>query len=119
MKIKKKYFMLIAVFVLIIFTFINKDVIFQEGNPLPIFKGIIQLNNSNNYVKINNNPITYITKSDSKDELFGFIEKENNVKFKEQFGSAYLFEGKGKSIIMTSKQYTKFYKVWYYSEKNI
>jgi len=45
MKIKKKYFILIAVIILIIFTLVNKDVIFQEGNPLPIFKGIIQLNN--------------------------------------------------------------------------
>ncbi|MBP1927216.1 hypothetical protein J2Z76_003113 [Sedimentibacter acidaminivorans] len=119
MKIKKKYFILIAVIILIIFTLVNKDVIFQEGNPLPIFKGIIQLNVSNNYVKINNNPITYLTKSNNKNELFGFIEKENSVKFIEQFGSAYLFEGNGKSITMTSKQYTKFYRVWYYSKKNI
>lgn len=119
MKIKRKYFILLVIIILTSLPLIYKDIIFQEGNPLPILKGIIKLNNSNTYVEIYNNPVTYLTKTNKKNELFEYIEKENSVKFKEQFGSGYIFESNDKNIIITSRQYTRFYKIWFYSEQNI
>jgi len=50
---------------LILFT----PTIFQEGNPLPIFQGIIQLQLSNKkMVLLSNNPEKYITKTNLKGE---------------------------------------------------
>lgn len=104
----------LTLFLLLIVIFLNWNVIFQEGNPIPIVKGIIKLSN-NSFVKINQEPVMYITKSNDKNDLFLYIEKENNVKFREQMGSGHLFESVDKNLILVSKQYTKFYQVWYES----
>jgi hypothetical protein len=112
MKTKKTYLFLIIILILTSIFLINKDVIFQEGNPINVFKGIIQLNNSNTYIKIKDNPITYVTKTNNNEHLFEFIEKEYNVEFIEQMGSGYIFEGTEKSVILTTRQYTRFFQIW-------
>lgn len=119
MKTKKMYLFIILVLILVSLFLFIKDVVFQESNPLPVLNGIIQLNDTNTYSKIKDNPITYITKTNKNKELFNYIEKENNVKFIEQMGSGYIFEGKEKSVILTSKQYTRFYQIWQYSERDV
>ncbi|MDF2678613.1 MAG: hypothetical protein K0Q97_2967, partial [Bacillota bacterium] len=101
-------------FLIFIILFLNWNVIFQEGNPLPLIKGIVQLNKES-FVKINEDPVTYMTKAGNKNDLFNYIEKENEVKFKEQMGSGHLFESVDKNLMLVSKQYTKFYQVWYES----
>lgn len=117
---KKKIFIFFIIILLITITLIYKNIIFQDGNPLPIFRGIIKLNSSETYVKTKeHNPVTYLTKTSNKEDLFEYIEKEKKVKFIEQLGSSYIFEGIKKNITMTSRQYTRFYTLWYYSEQNI
>ncbi|HHY21022.1 MAG TPA: hypothetical protein GX525_03880 [Bacilli bacterium] len=98
---------------------VNKDMIFQEGNPLPIVKGMLSLDDKTTYVKIKENPPTYLTKTNQKDDLFAFIEETNEVSFMEQLGSGYFFEGDGKVAILTSRQYSGSYQVWKYSEKAV
>lgn len=83
---------------------------------MPIIKGVFQLNDDITFAKINDDPVTYLTKCSNKSDLFSYIEEENNVKFKEQMGSGYIFEGEDKNVIMTSRQYTRFYQVWKYTE---
>lgn len=119
MKTKKIYLLLIIVFILLSLFLFNKDVIFQEGNPISVLKGIIQLNGTSTFVRIKDNPITYVTKTGNSEELFNYIKKEYNVVFKEQMGSGHIFEGSEKSVILTSKQYTRFYQIWEYSDLNI
>jgi hypothetical protein len=116
-RIQLKIVKIIIILILGFILFSYKNIIFQEGNPLPVIYGIIRLNDSKTYVKINDNPITYITKTNNKDELFSYIEKENNVDFAEQMGSGYIFKGENKNIIITSRQYTRFYQIWKYSEQ--
>lgn len=114
MKTKKiNIILLFLTLILMLLFLINKDAIFQEGNPIRVLRGIIQLNNTNTFVKINDdNPIAYVTKTNNSKELFDYIEKEYDVVFKEQMGSGYIFEGKEKSVILTSKQYSRFYQIW-------
>lgn len=88
-----------------------KNIIFQEGNPLPIINGIFKLNDNNTYVLISENPTIYLTKTNIKDDLFEYIKEEYDVKFKEQLGSGYVFEG-DIGLLLTSRQYTRFYQVW-------
>lgn len=112
MKTRKIYLLLIITIILISLFLINKEVIFQEGNPVTVVKGILQLNNKNTFKKINDDPIAYVTKTNNKDDLFNYIEKQYNVKFVEQMGSGFIFEGQEKSVILTSKQYSRFYQIW-------
>lgn len=86
---------------------------------MPILKGIIQLNDTNTFIKINDNPITYVTKTNHKEDLFNYIENEYDVIFKEQMGSGYMFKGTEKGVILTSRQYSRFYQIWQFSERNI
>lgn len=107
------FFSLISI--MLIAFFACKDVIYQEGNPLPVIKGIVQLN-SKSYAVISNDPLKFITKTNNKSELFNYIEKENNVKFEEQLGAGYIFDGPDKYVILISKQYSRFYQVWKYTD---
>jgi hypothetical protein len=119
MKIKKKYIILLMLLICISATVMYKDVIFQEGNPLPVINGMLKLNDDNTYIKIKDNPVVYITKSNNKEGLFKHIENNSNVAYKEQMGSAYIFEGPEKAVILTTRQYTRFYQIWGCFERNI
>ncbi len=116
MKTKKLYLFLTITIILLLFFLVNKDVIFQEGNPTAVLKGIIQLNDTNTFVKIKDNPTTYVTKTNNNEDLFNYIEAQNGVKFKEHMGSGYMFEDTEKSVVLTSRQYTRFYQIWEFSE---
>ncbi len=112
--------MLIWVMIIIIIglmLLININAIFQEGNPLLVFKGILQLNDSKTYVKIKDNPVTYITKTNNVDDLFSYIEESDNVRYKEQMGSGHIFEDGNKIVILDSRQYSRHWQVWTYNRK--
>ena len=100
---------LVVTAVIIVTIFSYKNLIFQEGNPMNIIAGIIQLNDVVTYVNINDNPVAYLTKNNNSGGLFSYIEEENRVKFKEQMGSVYIFEGDDKNVILVSRQYMRFY----------
>lgn len=118
MKTKKIYLLLIFTLILASLFLINKDVIFQEGNPITVLKGILQLNEASTFIKIKDNPITYITKTNNNEDLFNYIEKQNDVKFTDQMGSGYIFVGNEKKVILGSRQYSRFYQIWYFEGKN-
>lgn len=112
--------MLIWVMIIIIIgliLLININAIFQEGNPLPVFKGILQLNDSKTFVKIKDNPVTYITKTNNVDDLVSYIEESDNVRYKEQMGSGHIFEDGNKIVILDSRQYSRHWQVWTYNRK--
>lgn len=113
---------IISAIIIIIISFIfllNINLIFQEGNPLPIFSGILQLNDSKTFAKIKNNPVTYITKTNNMDELFSHIEEDDKVRYREQMGSGYIFENENKIVILTSRQYTRNYQIWEYNKRDL
>lgn len=108
---KVKYIVLIVLIVVAAIN-MNKDIIFQEGNPLPIINGMLRLNEESTYVLIRENPTIFLTKTNIKDDLFEYIQNKYDIKLKEQMGAGYIFEGENTRLILTSKQYTKYYQVW-------
>lgn len=88
-------------------------IIFQEGNPIPIFIGIIKLYTSeHNLVQISRDPDRYISRSkDGRDEVLAFMI-EKGWAFTEQGGSGYLFSKDEYKRVVTSRQYTKKFLIW-------
>lgn len=76
-------------FILIVglFVYSNKAVIFQCGNPIPYIAKMFWLDNDITYVDVFDDKSVYITKKDTSDDLFQFVEDEYGVTFIEQMGS--------------------------------
>lgn len=109
-----KKIILILLLVILVFGFIMiYPVLFQEGNPLPILKGIIELSFTNSYIiKISDEPQIYITKTNKGNSpIIELMEKEG-WKFGNQAGSGYLFSKGGNKKVISSVQYTSKYIIW-------
>lgn len=106
-------FLTILGIVILLFCFYC-PVIFQEGNPLPLFKAIIRLNISQqNIVKLDSDSEKYLTKNKNGQEILANKLEENNYRFIEQLGSGYLFRNDNLDILVaTKKQYSRFYFIW-------
>lgn len=92
-------------------------VIFQEGNPIPLISSIIKLEFSNaKYVKYSSTPDRYISEVKSDVENYKVMKefmKEKGWTFKEQMGSAFIFEKDGELMTIDTRQYTKKYFLWH------
>jgi hypothetical protein len=112
----KKILLFVSVIILIagVFVFLYSPVIFQEGNPWPQIKGIVQLNFANkNIVKISGSENKYITKSENGKKIISDFLKDQGYKFLEQMGSAYVFESdNGDRLIASHIFYSRFYSIW-------
>lgn len=113
MMMNKKITLIVSLIILIVGFIIIYPVLFQEGNPLPIAKGIMELNfNGKTIAKVSNKPLRYITKiSEGDTPIMKMMDKEGWV-FVEQFGSGYLFSKEEQNKTITSVQYTRKYRIW-------
>ncbi len=105
--------------VIFIFVFLlYKSVIFQEGNPAFLVRGIMRLNfTKDKIVKLKISGDKYLTKSKDGQEILINKLKENNYRFIENLGSGYFFINDNLDIlIITKKQYSRFYSIWNISE---
>ena len=95
------------------------SVIFQEGNPWPQIKGITQLIfGKSDIVKLSGSDNKYLTKSRGGwDAIDGFL-RNDGYEFSEQMGSGYFYKSSSSSIIMTRRQYSRFYVIWTIDESN-
>jgi len=104
-----------SLFVLIILMggfFIYSPVIFQEGNPCPQIRGMVELGiGHKDIVEISVNK--YMTRSANGSEEIKIFMKEKGYDFKEQMGSGYVFESlEGRSAVVVHKYYSRFYSIW-------
>lgn len=66
----KIVFLIILIILLSLLFYFFKPIIFQEGNPIPIIKGIIELNFSNQeFVKLNTDGNKYLSKSKNSNDF--------------------------------------------------
>ena len=104
--------LIVLVFLLFFYSF--SPVIFQEGNPIPLVRGIVELNFSqNDIVALDEKEGKFLTKSKNGKEIL--IEKLNNqgYEFVGQMGSGYLFKkNQLDKLIATHKYYSQFYSIW-------
>jgi hypothetical protein len=88
-------------------------IIFQEGNPWPQIKGIIQLNFGNEkVVKLAIGENKYITKTDNPETIKSFM-KDKGYEFVEQLGSGYFCKSPtGASALAVHRYYSRYYSLW-------
>lgn len=100
--------------VVLILVFIGVyPVLFQEGNPLPILKGITVLNiKENKVVQISDEPQRYLTKTDKGSSPITDLMEKEGWKFDEQLGAGYFFSKGDSKLIIISTQYTRKYRIW-------
>ncbi|MFA5080356.1 MAG: hypothetical protein WC472_01895 [Candidatus Paceibacterota bacterium] len=94
--------------------------IFQEGNPWPQIKGIMQLKFSGaDIVPLSSSDNKFMTESKNEMVIHNFM-KTKGYEFTEQMGSGYFFKSPtGQSAVVTHKYYSRFYSLWdvtYYAE---
>lgn len=116
----KKALLVVFIAVLAAGTFLAlySPVIFQEGNPWPQMKGIIELNlTGENIVKLSRPENIYMTKSGNGQETLKSFMGDKGYEYKEQMGSGYLFESPtGEDAIVTHKHYSRYYSLWNITE---
>jgi hypothetical protein len=101
-----------------VFLALYSPVIFQEGNPWPQIKGIIELNfTGKDIVGLSRTETIYMTKSGSGQETLKDFMESKGYEYKEQMGSGYLFESPtGQSAVATHKYYSRYYSLWNITE---
>jgi hypothetical protein len=95
------------------------NVLFQEGNPLAVASAIVKLEVTNSeYEKISGSNQKYIASFEGNGarELKLYM-KEKGWKFKEQFGSGYMFQKDDRTITVGTRKFTKRYYVWLIPEQ--
>jgi len=109
----------LAILVVGIFMVFYSNVIFQEGNPWPQIKGIVQLNLGNkDVVKLAIGENKYITKRGNPEMIKSFM-KDKGYDFTEQMGSGYFFKSQtGASAVVTRRYYSHFYALWTITENS-
>lgn len=113
MIIIKKIVLILFVVVLAFGLIIIYPVLFQEGNPLPILKGIAKLSfDEDEIVKISDNPQRYISKTDTGKSPIIDLMSQESWEFEDQMGSGYIFYKNGNRKNVSSVQYTKKYIIW-------
>ncbi|MDD5172684.1 MAG: hypothetical protein PHG59_00880 [Patescibacteria group bacterium] len=95
------------------------SVIFQEGNPWPQIKGMVQLKfGDSDIVKLSGSDNKFMTESKNGTMIHNFM-KTKGYEFTEQMGSGYFFKSStGQSAIATHKYYTRYYSLWTITENN-
>jgi hypothetical protein len=119
---KNKKILLIASLAILAIGFLislYSPTIFQEGNPLPQIKGIIQLTfGDTDIVQLSGSDNTFMTESKNGTTIHNFM-KDRGYEFTEQMGSGYFFKSPtGQNAIATHRYYTRHYSLWTITKNN-
>jgi hypothetical protein len=117
----KKILLLISTIILIVGVFLSlySSVIFQEGNPWPQIKGIAQLTfGKSDIVKLSGSDNRYLAKSQGGPMTVEAFMKDRGYEYTDQMGSGYFYKSSDKTIVLTRRQYSRFYTIWTITENN-
>ena len=117
----KKVLLLASTVILIagVFLSLYSSIIFQEGNPWPQIKGIAQLTFSgSDMVKLSGSDNRYLTKSQGGPMAVEAFMKNRGYEYTDQMGSGYFYKSSDKTIVLTRRQYSRFYTIWTIAENN-
>lgn len=115
----KKILLLASVIILIVgaFIFLYSSVIFQEGNPWPQIKGIVQLTfGGSDMVKLSGSDNKYFTKSQGGPMTVEAFMKDRGYEYADQMGSGYFYKSSDGNIVITRRQYSRSYIIWTITE---
>ena len=110
---KKKVIIITLIFLLIaVGIVIEKDVIFQEGNPAKIMVAISRLVISGESIsKISTEPDKYIMRNRDGFKPFIELKEKEGWKFVDQMGSGLVLEKNGIKHTFVGRMFTRFYRV--------
>jgi uncharacterized protein YlzI (FlbEa/FlbD family) len=115
----KKVLLLISLIILVpgIFVFFYSPVIFQEGNPWPQIKGMVQLKfGDSDIVKLSGSDNKFMTESKNGTIIHDFM-KTKGYEFTGQMGSGYFFKSAiGQTAVVTHRYYGRHYSLWTITE---
>ncbi|MDD4931287.1 MAG: hypothetical protein PHG66_04070 [Candidatus Colwellbacteria bacterium] len=118
----KKGLLIISLVILVIGILVPTyaPIVFQEGNPWPQIKGIVQLKFSGSeIVQLSGSDNKYITESKNGTVIHELMESKG-YEFVEQMGSGYFFESPtGQKIVVTHKYYSRYYSLWNVEENMV
>lgn len=117
----KKVLLLISIIILVlgVFVFFYSSVIFQEGNPWTQIKGITQLTfGKSDIVKLSNFDNKYLTKSKGGPAVVEAFMEDRGYEYIDQMGSGYFYKSSDETIVLTRRQYSRFYTIWTIAENN-
>jgi hypothetical protein len=106
---------LIVIFILLILLY--RPVIFQEGNPWPEIKGMVQLKfGDSDIVKLSGSDNKFMTESKNGTMIHDFM-KTKGYEFTEQMGSGYFFKSAtGQTAVAVHRYYSRRYSLWNITE---
>ena len=117
--INKKVLLPISIVILAlgIFVFFYSSVIFQEGNPWPQIKGMVQLKfGDSDIVKLSGSDNKFMTESKNGTMIYDFM-KTKGYEVTEQMGSGYFFKSAtGQTAVATHRYYGRHYSLWNITE---
>jgi uncharacterized protein with NAD-binding domain and iron-sulfur cluster len=123
MKITKRnkifIFFGLSIIIFALAVLLYRPVIFQEGNPWPEIKGIVQLKfGDNDIVKLSGSDNKFMTESKNGTMIHDFM-KTKGYEFTGQMGSGYFFESAtGQIAVATHRYYSRHYSLWNITETN-
>jgi hypothetical protein len=92
-------------------------VIFQEGNPWPEIRAISQLTfGGSDMVKLSGSDNKYLTKSQGGPQAIDVFMKDRGYEYTDQMGSGYFYKSSDKTVVLTRRQYSRFYTIWTLSD---
>lgn len=107
----RKGYIVLLVLVLLIALLVNRyPVIFQEGNPLPVFFGIMALELTGQDIA----PVPelkMIQKAGDEDHLSEYLAERDWI-FKDRFGSTIIYERGGEQLYVNARMYTSSYIIY-------
>lgn len=107
---KKVLFAILFILLLGVISF--RDIIFQEGNPLPVAIGILKISIAGEQiVKISADPDKYIIKTQDGYKPYIKLMESEGWGFIEQMGSAVIFDRNGQRRASTSRMLTSYYMI--------
>lgn len=98
--------------VILLGIWVERKIIFQEGNPVPIMLAILNLHlTGSNLEKIAADPPKYISRSTDGNKPYIAFMEQNGWKFVEQLGAGLVFAKNGEKLVSTSRMYSRWYMV--------
>jgi hypothetical protein len=92
-------------------------VIFQEGNPWPEIKAISHLTfGGSDMVKLSGSDNKYLTKSQGGPQAIDVFMNDRGYEYTDQLGSGYFYKSSDKTVVLTRRQYSRFYTIWTLSD---
>ncbi|RSK25634.1 hypothetical protein EJF36_01185 [Bacillus sp. HMF5848] len=106
-------FVMVLTVLIVAFILRFGSALYQEGNPIPVLVAIWELETSNEeYVQYAETTSTHSYVSFTYMHLKKFM-KDQGWEYAEQIGSGFVFKKGDVQITVSTRQYSKYYVLWY------